>query len=85
MEPVIVITRHPDFSDEIEIYGAEIKVVYIDLGASFDVTKIGPEDREEIEEWAEGVRAEVADLPNDHPAKGSVDALVEEVLAEVRS
>lgn len=68
-DPIILVVRHPDYSDEIELYGVEARTVYIDLGSSFDTT---PDSPEEAREWAEGTWAEVADLPSDHPAREAV-------------
>lgn len=69
VEPVVVVTRHPDFEDSISLYGVDARVVYVDLGRSFDTT---PTDAEEASEWAEGTWASVADLPAGHPARAEV-------------
>jgi len=67
--PVVLVVRHPDYSDDINVYGAEVKLVYIDLGSSFDST---PDSEEQAREWAQSVWGEVKDLPEDHPARISV-------------
>lgn len=76
MEPVIVVTRSPDASDEISVYGVEPepKIVYIDLGSSFD-TK--PNDEEQAKEWMEGVWEDVKHLPDGHPARAEVMQVIE--------
>jgi hypothetical protein len=71
--PVIVVTRHPDYSDEITLHGVEADVVYIDLGSQFDTT---PNDEEEARDWAEGVWSELRDLPADHPARDEVEEII---------
>jgi hypothetical protein len=69
MKPVIVIVRHPDYSDDIILHYAEANVVYIDLGSSFDTT---PDNEEQAREWARDTWSEVKDLPEDHTARASV-------------
>lgn len=85
-DPVEVVIRHPDAEDDIYQYGLEHLVVYLDLGASFDVTKVGrnERDREAVEEWAEGIFAQIEGLPADHPAREKVEEVVEETLELVR-
>lgn len=84
IEPAQVIIRHPDFADDIYVYGTSLRTIYIDLGSSFDVTKLGVEDREQVEEWAESLRHEVADLPAEHPARLKVEEVISETMEEVR-
>jgi len=67
--PVIVVIRHPDYSDDISLHGLEAQVVYIDLGSSFDRT---PDDAEQAREWAESTWEELAELEPDHPARAEV-------------
>ena len=69
IKPVIVVTRHPDFSDEISVHGVEADVVYIDLGSSFDRT---PDDEDQAREWAQSIWDDVKDLPDGHPARDEV-------------
>src|SRR5262245_59328256 len=71
--PVIVVTRHPDYSDEISVHGVEAKVIYMDLGSSFDTT---PNDEAQAAEWAQETWAEVKDLPADHPARDEVREVI---------
>lgn len=68
-EPVVVVTRHPDFADEITLHYLEARVVYLDLGSSFNVT---PDDAEDAREWADAVWRDVSDLPADHAARAEV-------------
>lgn len=75
--PVVVVTRHPDYADEINVYGTEIKLVYIDLGSSFTIT---PEDAGQAREWAEGLWNEVSDLPATHPARDNVATVIADTV-----
>lgn len=35
-QPVVIITRHPDFENEVQVFGGDVNVIDIDLGNSFD-------------------------------------------------
>ena len=76
--PVIVVTRHPDFADEIQLFGLNAKVIYIDQGSSFDVTKIGPDDRPEVEEWVADHLKELEGIDNPE-----AELYVKEILSQV--
>jgi len=69
MKPIVMVTRHPDYGDEIELHGVDASVIYIDLGSQFDTT---PDDDDQACEWAQNVWQDVKDLPEDHPARESV-------------
>jgi hypothetical protein len=71
--PVVVVTRHPDYADEINVYGTEIKVIYLDLGSSFSGT---PEDATQAQEWAESEWDALRDLPATHPARDEVATVI---------
>lgn len=71
--PVVVVTRHPDASNEIGVHGFRARVIDIDLGSSFDGQ---PDDDEQAREWAESVLHSVRDLPNDHPGRLEVESVV---------
>jgi hypothetical protein len=79
---VIVTVRHPDFGNETDVFGSdEIKVIDIDLGSSFDVTKIGEGDWDEVLEWAQSLYAEADECGNKNAA-AHIKAVAEETLAE---
>lgn len=80
LDPVIVVTRHPDFADEITLHGVQADVVYLDLGSSFDTT---PNDEEQGREWAESVWGEVKTLPAGHPARAEVLQVIADTVQYV--
>jgi hypothetical protein len=79
-EPIEVVIRHPDCADDFYSWGLNHRTIYLDLGSSFDITRIGPSDKATVEEWVEGVLDEIKDLPEDHPARETID----ETIANVR-
>jgi len=70
---VVVVTRHPDFEDDISLHGVEARVVYIDLGSSFT---IHPDDADQAREWSESVWHDLDGLPADHPARAEVAEVI---------
>lgn len=82
--PVVVVYRHPEHADDIQLYGfdEDPMVVYLDAGSCFDVTSPCRGDVEAVNEWAEIALAEVADLPEGHGARGFVEDVCAQVLAE---
>lgn len=71
-QPLIVITRHPDFPDDIRSFGECTPTVYLDLGASLDVTKLGPDDEEAVRDLIASAQEQVRNLPDSHPGKQHV-------------
>lgn len=68
--PVVLITRHPDAADWLVVEPeGSVDICYLDLGSSFDVTKLGPEDEEAVKDTITGCLADIAHLPTNHPAK----------------
>lgn len=81
VQPAVVVVRHPDFADDITVYGVEdCVVVYIDQGAEFNGR---PDTREQFNEWSGGVREQLNDLRAGHPARAQVDELLDEIGAEL--
>ena len=79
-----MVTRHPEYETVIEVYGmAEPRIISIDMGKSFDVTMLTEGVENDVLEWAEGLREQVADLAADHPARQSVEATIEDVLSQL--
>lgn len=77
--PISVITRHPDFPNDIHVIPpGTVRVVNIDFGGAFDITHTGVEDAPEIFEWAVSLRDEVADLPPTHQARLLVHTAIRE-------
>lgn len=76
-KPIVLVIRDPDYADDIELYGVEATVIYVDLGSAFDGPKgfraMDPVDRQE---WVEGTLYEVAELSEDHPARQRVEQLI---------
>jgi len=81
--PVIVVKRHPEYATDIEVFGLppDVRVINIDLGSNFDITKLADTDKPEITEFAIDKYAAVSDLPADHPAR----VFVEQIILEVES
>ena len=75
---VLVVTRHPDFGNEYAEFGGDVQLVTLDYGANFDST---PNNQEQMDEWAEGARSEVSNLPESHLARVFVETAIAE-LAE---
>lgn len=81
MDPVIVVTRHPDADDDVRVFGiADAHVVVLDLGASFDGR---PTDEETAADWADGAFAQISGLPLDHPARLAVVEVIRETCGDV--
>lgn len=81
-EPVIVVFRHPDYNTETTEHYLDVRVIDIDLGSSFDITSGSRDDEDTIAEYADHLRAEVADLPADHSARVEVESIIEQHLAD---
>ena len=81
--PVIVTVRHPDFENEHHHFGPEVVVIDIDLGSSFDASKIGENDWPQILEWARG-QYRVADEVEQRSVEAAafIRSVAEETLAE---
>lgn len=88
MKPVIVVTRHPDDGDDIQTFGMEKEptIVYLDLGASFDVTHLSShwddDDKAEVIAWAYYQKGEADACGNDE-AKACAYRVIESVLAKL--
>lgn len=73
--PTVVVTRHPDFADDISVHELDdVRLVYIDLGSEFERR---PYNEDQAREWALSMWDDVKDLPDDHGAK----AVVREVIS----
>lgn len=79
--PVVLVIRHPEVSDEIELFGlpAETRIEYLDLGSAFDVTHPSSSSQLEASDWAEWYLQRAAELPDGHGAK----ARIRETVADV--
>lgn len=84
--PVVIVTRHPDYGTDVDIHGCDdMRVINIDLGASFDMGE-SPQygDAEEALEYADELEEEVADLPEAHPARMAVADVADDIRAWAR-
>ncbi len=81
VEPVIVVTRDPDREDQISLYGLpeETRVIYLDLGSSFDIGRLGAGDDEDIRMWLETKFLQLDGLPSDHAARDEILEVVDRV------
>lgn len=77
--PVVLVVRDPDTSDDIRRYGlpANVEVIYLDLGSSFDIGHPGGWwERVEASEWVEVHLEQIQGLPPGHGARAHVEAVV---------
>jgi hypothetical protein len=78
-DAIVLCIRDPDYENDYTVVGA-VRIIDIDLGRGFDGGKgfraLDPEDREE---YIEGWRAEVADLPEDHLIRQQVEAMISQL------
>lgn len=79
--PIVLVIRHPDASDDIHLFGlpADVRVEYLDLGASFDIRYPKKTEAVGASEWVEGHLSNITDLPEHHGAR----RVISEVLASV--
>ncbi len=83
--PVVVVVRHPDYANDITVYGGEVRVIEADLGGSFDITTSPDEGTaEEALDTANWLEESVSDLPADHPARGAVASVAADIRAWAR-
>jgi len=83
--PVVVITRHPDYPNAITVHGGDVRIVDIDLGSSFDMSRTAQyDDADEAEQYALGLEEEISDLPAGHPARREVEDTISEIRAWAR-
>jgi hypothetical protein len=81
---VVVTVRHPDAENDHHTFGgySDTHTFDIDLGSSFDVTKIGVRDWDEILEWAQGLYEAATELDKVNFDAGEfVRSVAEETLA----
>lgn len=81
--PAVLVIRDPDTSDQIELFGLPegVKVIYLDLGSSFDISKPSWWDRGEASRWVESHLATLAELPSAHRARIALQEVVDLVCA----
>ena len=79
--PVVLVIRHPDVSDQIELFGLpeNVRVEYLDLGAGFDIGHADIFGRIEASEWVESHMQSLSELPDGHGAKLAIQGVVGEV------
>lgn len=79
--PAVLVIRDPDGSDDILLYGlpADVHVISLDLGASFDVSHPRHWDRPTVSEWVMAQLGDASALPVGHGARD----VVEETIAVV--
>jgi hypothetical protein len=83
--PVVVVVRHPDYANDITVYGGEVRVIEADLGGSFDMSASPDEySADEALETADWLEESVSDLPADHPARGAVASVAADIRAWAR-
>lgn len=70
IDPVVVVTRHPDAATEIDVFGADdAHIINIDMGSAYDVTRLTADDTAAVTEDVVRLRDEAACLPTGHPAR----------------
>lgn len=79
-EPVLVTVRHPDFENVHHLFG-DVETIDIHLGSSFDASRIGPSNWDDVLEWAVGMCQTAAEVENDEAA-AFIRATAEETLAK---
>lgn len=84
-EPMIVVVRHPDWGTDTSEHYLDATVVDIDLGNSFDITAMGPDDADTALEYATDLRKKVEHLPDDHTGRWAVLEQVEHIESVVKS
>jgi hypothetical protein len=79
--PIILITRHPDFADDIQTENIEDPIViYLDLGSSFDASKVGKSDHHEVLEWAASHMCDLKKLPDGSRLKTQAMSTVRDMM-----
>lgn len=81
-ETIVVVQRHPDYSDDILSFGRPIREIYIDLGSSFDITRLTDSDIPQVAEFIKGLRQEVEDLSPEHGARVFVEETITQILED---
>lgn len=79
--PVVLVIRDPDASDEILLFGLpdNVRVEYLDLGASFDLGHRDWWGRIEASTWVEGQLEAMESLPSAHRARLRISEVIESV------
>jgi hypothetical protein len=79
--PVVLVIRHPDVSDQIELFGLpdNVRVEYLDLGSSFDIGHRDRLSRIAAAEWVEGHVMSQLELPDGHGAKVAIQDVISQV------
>lgn len=70
-QPVVLVIRDPNASDEIHLFGLpdNVRVEYLDLGSSFDVRYRDDWSRIEASAWVQGQLESMGQLPATHRAR----------------
>lgn len=79
MKPTMLVIRDPDHENEY-VLDADLDVITVDIGSQWrDFKQLAAaleDEKPEALEWVEGVREDVAHLPEDHPARVRVEELI---------
>jgi hypothetical protein len=76
-EPVVLVVRHPDFEDQILLFGlpdATI-VIYLDLGSGFDLGNPStcPDEVADVGDWLDTQQDRLSRLSAGHPARLEIE------------
>lgn len=82
--PIVLVVRHPDAENTFTVQG-DVRIIDVDLGSSFDASRITSNDAPAVREAVAGWRKEVVDLPPRSAVRQHVEALCFQLLEEVGS
>ena len=77
-QAIVLCVRDPDYANDFTVHG-DVRIIDIDLGSGFDIDK-GVE-RSIAAEYILSWRAEVRDLPRDHPIRKAVYDVIHRVIS----
>jgi len=77
-QPVVLVIRDPDASDEILLLGLpdDVTVEYLDLGSSFDIGHFDYWGRLDASEWVVGQVIALQQYPPEHRARQRMNEVV---------
>jgi len=77
--PVVLVVRDPDYENEFVVDG-EVETIDVDLGSEFDgLNGFANLERDEQDDWARSMLANVAHLPAGSNVRRAVEGLVAEM------
>ncbi len=81
MEPIIIVTRHPDAETTIQTWGEpeDTRILLVDLGGSFDLGDLTSRDVPDLRAEIKRLCEFGDHLPLGHPARSVVEFLIETI------